>query len=71
MHTAANRELMEEIGYGARKLRTLSRMTLAPGYFSHVTDVILAEDLYPQRATGDEPEPIDVVPWLLVVHSSA
>lgn len=65
MHAAANRELMEEVGYGARKLRTLTRMTLAPGYFSHVTDVILAEDLYPRRMPGDEPEPIDIVPWSL------
>ena len=36
-----------------------------PPYFSHVTDIILAEDLYPQRLDGDEPEPIDVVPWSL------
>jgi len=65
VHDAANRELMEEIGYGARCLRTLNQLTLAPGYFSHVTDIILAEDLYPQRMAGDEPEPIDVVPWSL------
>jgi ADP-ribose diphosphatase len=65
MHAAANRELMEEIGYGARRLRTMTRMTLAPGYFSHVTDVILAEELYPKRMPGDEPEPIDIVPWSL------
>jgi len=65
MHSAANRELMEEIGYGAHKLRTLNRLTLAPGYFSHITDIILAEELYPQRMQGDEPEPIDIVPWSL------
>jgi ADP-ribose diphosphatase len=65
MHTAANRELMEEIGYGAGKLQTLMRMTLAPGYLSHVTDIILAEELYPQRLSGDEPEPIEIVPWSL------
>jgi ADP-ribose diphosphatase len=65
MHVAANRELMEEVGYGARQLRTLNRLTLAPGYFSHVTDIILAEDLYPQRLEGDEPEPIEVIPWSL------
>jgi len=64
-HAAANRELMEETGYGAKRLRTLNRLTLAPGYLSHVTDIILAEDLYPQRLEGDEPEPIDVVPWPL------
>lgn len=63
MHAAANRELMEEIGYGARKLQTLKRVTLAPGYFSHVTEIILAEDLYQQRLEGDEPEVIEVVPW--------
>jgi ADP-ribose diphosphatase len=64
-HAAANRELMEETGYGAKRLRSLNRLTLAPGYLSHVTDIILAQDLYPQRLEGDEPEPIDVVPWSL------
>lgn len=27
--------------------------------------MVLAEDLYPQRRAGDEPEPIEVVPWRL------
>lgn len=62
---AANRELMEELGYGARRLTHLSTLTVAPGYFGHLTHVVLAEDLYPQRRAGDEPEPIEVVPWLL------
>lgn len=62
---AANRELMEEVGHGARQLRHLNRLTLAPGYFSHVTDIILAQELYPQQQPGDEPEPIEVVPWSL------
>ena len=62
---AANREMMEEVGYAARRLRHLTSLTLAPGYLSHTTHVILAEDLYPQRAEGDEPEPIEVVPWPL------
>jgi ADP-ribose diphosphatase len=26
---------------------------------------VLARDLYPQRPPGDEPEPIEVVPWKL------
>jgi ADP-ribose diphosphatase len=63
MLEAANRELMEEIGYGARQLEHLTSMTLAPGYFSHTTHVILAGDLYEQRIPGDEPETIEVVPW--------
>ena len=62
---AANREIMEEIGYGARRLTPLKTMTLAPGYFSHATQIVLAEDLYPQRLEGDEPEAIEVVPWPL------
>lgn len=62
---AANRELMEEIGFAARRLTQLSAVTLAPGYFEHQTHIILAEDLYPQRREGDEPEPLSVVPWSL------
>jgi len=62
---AANRELMEEVGYGARELRHITSFTLAPGYFSHVTHIILARQLYEQRREGDEPEEIEVVPWRL------
>ncbi|WP_290651315.1 ADP compounds hydrolase NudE [Aquisalimonas sp.] len=65
MLEAANREIMEEIGYGARQLTTLRALSLAPGYFGHRTQVILAEDLYPERAAGDEPEPLEVVDWPL------
>lgn len=61
----ANRELMEELGFAARRLTPLGALTVAPGYFGHVTHVILAEDLYPQTLEGDEPEPIEVVPWPL------
>ena len=62
---AANRELMEEVGYGARKLKKLTTMTLAPGYMEHEIDIILAQDLYPEKRTGDEPETLEVVPWKL------
>jgi len=62
---AANRELQEEVGYGANKLRLLSSLTLAPGYFGHITHIILAEDLYEQKLAGDEPEEIEVIPWQL------
>ena len=62
---AANREIMEEVGYGAKRLRHLDSLTLAPAYIQHSTHIILAEDLYPRRIPGDEPEPIEVVPWRL------
>ena len=62
---AANRELMEEAGYGARELSVLRDITLAPVYMSHATHLVLARDLYPQRLPGDEPEELEVVPWKL------
>lgn len=65
LEEAANREMMEEVGYGARRLRHITSLTIAPGYLGHVTHVVLAEDLYPQKAIGDEPEEIEVVPWRL------
>lgn len=64
-HAAANREMMEEVGFGARRLTSLKSVTLAPAYFGHTTHLVLAEDLYPQKTEGDEPEPIEVVPWRL------
>ena len=62
---AANRELLEEIGYGAQRLEHIHSLTLAPGYINQVTHIVLAQDLYPQRNAGDEPEEIEVVPWQL------
>ena len=61
----ANRELREEVGHGARRLEELTDLSLAPGYMSHVTHVVLARDLYPAPLPGDEPEPLEVVRWSL------
>jgi len=60
---AANRELMEEIGFGARRLEPLHTLSLAPGILGYRAEVVLATDLYPQRREGDEPEPVEVVLW--------
>ena len=62
---AANRELMEEAGYGAHSVQVLRALTLAPSYMSHSTHLVLARDLYPKRLPGDEPEELEVVPWRL------
>lgn len=62
---AANREIMEEIGYGARRLEQLRSLSVAPGYLQHITHVVLATDLYPAQLPGDEPEELEVVPWKL------
>lgn len=58
--TAANRELMEECGFGARRIEPLVELSLAPNYMRHRMQVLLARDLYPKRLPGDEPEPMVV-----------
>ncbi|BFI96916.1 MAG: ADP compounds hydrolase NudE [Rhodanobacter sp.] len=61
----ADRELKEEVGYGARRLTRLHTLSLSPSYMSHIAHVVLAQELYPERLEGDEPEPLEVVPWKL------
>jgi len=60
---AAQREMKEEIGFGARELIELTSLSLAPGYMTHVTHIVLARDLYREKLEGDEPEELEVVPW--------
>lgn len=62
---AANRELKEEVGYGARELHFLKRVNLSPAYMEHAINIVLARGLYPERLEGDEPEPIEVEPHSL------
>lgn len=62
---AANRELKEEIGYGAKTLKSIHQVAMAPAFFSATMDIFLAQDLYEERLEGDEPEPLEVVPWQL------
>lgn len=61
----ANRELMEEIGYASNKLTHLRSLSPSPGYVDSTMHVIVAEDLYEKQLLGDEPEPLEVVPWQL------
>ena len=60
---AANRELKEEVGYGSRKLQQINSFSIAPAYMEHMTEIILAQDLYPEKLVGDEPEELEVIPW--------
>jgi ADP-ribose diphosphatase len=30
---------------------------------SHLSHLVVARDLYPERLVGDEPEELEVVPW--------
>jgi ADP-ribose diphosphatase len=61
--TAANRELQEEVGYSASKLRYITAMTNAPNYSSTQMHLVLAQELSPSTLPADEPEPLVVVPW--------
>jgi ADP-ribose diphosphatase len=60
---AAQREMKEEIGFGAKHLEILTTLSLAPGYMTHITHIVLARDLYEEKLEGDEPEELEVVPW--------
>ncbi|MBB1202026.1 ADP compounds hydrolase NudE [Enterobacteriaceae bacterium 89] len=62
---AANRELKEEVGFGARQLTFLKKLSMAPSYFSSKMNIMVAEDLYPESLPGDEPEPLPQVRWPL------
>ena len=43
----------------------LKQVSLAPGFMNARMGIFLAEDLFPQQLTGDEPEPLEVIPWPL------
>lgn len=43
---------MEEVGFGARRFDFLSKLTMAPSYFSSKMNIVLAHDLYPQSLRG-------------------
>ncbi len=60
---AANREMKEEIGYGAKQFKELKAVSSSPAYFGMMVNLVVAEELYPETLEGDEPEPIEVIPW--------
>lgn len=60
---AANRELKEEIGYGANDLKPLHTVSMAPAFFDAKMSIFIANDLYTESLPGDEPEPLEVVKW--------
>ena len=62
---AAGRELIEEIGYGAKQVVALRSVTMSPGYTDFLTHLYCATDLYAAEAEGDEAEPLELVRWPL------
>jgi len=63
---AANRELIEEVGFGANHIEILRKINLNPRYASSGLNIALAYGLYPDNSLeGDEPEPLEIVKWPL------
>lgn len=62
---AANRELKEEVGFGARSLTYMTKLGMAPSYFSSKMNIVIAEDLYEAWLEGDEPEELPQIRWPL------
>lgn len=60
---ASIRESQEEVGYLPADVQLLDSVSLAAGYMTHHTHIVMATGLTPQEAEGDEPEPLEVVPW--------
>lgn len=65
LEEAADRELKEEAGFGARRIELLKELSVAPGHMGFTQTVALATGLYPARLPGDEPEPLEVSRWPL------
>ena len=65
LEDAADRELKEEVGFGAGSLRFIKKLNLAPGHMGFTINVFLATDLYPEKLPADEPEPPELVLWPL------
>jgi len=63
--TAANRELKEEVGYGAKNLTLLKQLRIAPAFFNANMSIFVGQNLYPKTLLGDEPEPLEIVTWSL------
>jgi len=57
---AAQRELMEEVGFRSKRLSKLLEFMPTPGTSEETMYVYLAEDLVPKSLEGDEDEDIEV-----------
>ena len=65
LEAAAARELAEEAGFGAKDVRFVKRLSIAPGHMGFTINVVMATDLYVRDIPGDEPEPPELVLWPL------
>jgi ADP-ribose pyrophosphatase len=68
MATTARRELEEETGWSAKKLKRLITFYAAPGVLSEQMTLYLATDLHPVPA---RPEPDECVEPVILTHAQA
>ena len=61
----AQRELREEIGMAAGRIKAMRRIVISPAYFNHATWIMTASELRHDPVPGDEPEPLQLVRWPL------
>ena len=62
---AAHRELREETGFDAVRMKLLANVALTPAYSNYCSSIFLAQDLFRAPLPGDEPEPLQAVHWPL------
>ena len=60
LEAAANRELAEEVSFGANETRLRSALALRQGIWVFI-NVVMANNLYIHKLPGDEPEPPELV----------
>ncbi|TQE40933.1 ADP compounds hydrolase NudE [Aggregatibacter actinomycetemcomitans] len=58
---SANRELQEEIGLEAKSWVHLRTINMSVGFMNNPMHILLAQDFYPSKLEGDEPEPLEMV----------
>lgn len=58
---SVERELKEEIGLGANHIVHLRTVISAPSHMNSPMHIFLAQDFYPCKLEGDEPEPLQLV----------
>ncbi len=62
---AAQRELAEEIGRGARRWEPIVAYYTSAGFTDERVHLFCASELYPAQAHSEEQERIEIVPWPL------
>ncbi|MFT5116175.1 MAG: ADP-ribose diphosphatase [Parasphingorhabdus sp.] len=60
---AAVRELEEEVSYTATSIHNVGDYSVMPAYSNFHHHIVIVENLTPKSRTGDEPEPLKLVPW--------